>query len=253
MRLGSKKAWTFAILFLFTTGSNETSHVFVRNEEGVWLASDSLIIHSDGHQRTKTHTCKVAITKGQLFFNAGFFKDMELLREQESALPFASMEATKNSVWELLKTNHMDLSQDPKHNATQLVVNTGILQVDSSVFRAALLFQTDSMQNLYKSLLKFTVGIPHGYGNVVDRVNKLAAQDPTVAARIAADPKSELLKILEEEASTRPEVEGPFTALLLHSDGTVSDFSDKPLCTIPESARYIGPSKVEDSAPTKAK
>jgi hypothetical protein len=254
MKPGWKKAWIFALLFLFTTGSNATSHVFVRNEEGVWLASDSLQYHNDGQRITASHVCKVAISKGQLFFNAGFFKNLTLLKEQESALPFASLDVTRDSIGRLLLSNHMDLSQDPRHNPTQLVVNTGTLQVENSVFRAVMTGQTDSMKDYDKFVLKFTIGIPHGYGTVVDRVRDLAAQDPTAAARIAANPKAELLNILEEEAIMRPsEVEGPFTVLLLHNDGTVSDFSDKPLCMIPENAQYIGPSKRKNSATAKAK
>jgi hypothetical protein len=193
-----------------------TSHVFVRNSEGVWLASDSLVIHNDGKQVTSSKQCKVAISRGQLFFNTGFFKDMKLLRSQESALPFANMAATEASVNELLKTNHMDMSNDPKHTPDQLVVNAGIL---------------------------------HGFGDAVNRVRDAAGKDPVLATRIAKNPKQELLKVLEEEAIMRNgEVEGPFTVLLLHNDGTVSDYSDQHLCVIPESALHIEENR---SAPAK--
>ena len=51
------------IAFLYLLARNAawaTSHIFVRNSEGVWLASDSLVLHNDGKSVTTAHSCKVS-------------------------------------------------------------------------------------------------------------------------------------------------------------------------------------------------
>jgi hypothetical protein len=221
----------------------------VRNAEGVWLASDTLVIHNDGQRFTSSHGCKVVISHGQIFFNMGFFKDVKLLVSQEEKLPFDSIDNTQKAILELLKTNHMDLSRDPKHTPNQMIVNTGILQVENSVYRARMVGQTDDLRPMDRYVKEFKMGIPHGYGDAVERVRHAAADDPAVAERIAKNPKQELLKILGEESIMRnDEVQGPFTVLLLHPDGTVSDYSDESFCTIPDSAKHLD--RTTESGPT---
>jgi len=163
-----------------------------------------------------------------------------LLRSQEAALPFEDAKVTKALILELLKTNHMDLTRDPTHTADQLVVNSGILQVDGHGFTELMFGQTDDLRLQSMPVNEIKMGVPHGFGTTINRVRDEAYKDPALAAWIAGHPKEELLKILNEEASTRPtEVEPPFTVLLLHNDGTVSDYSDQPLCTIPADAVHV--------------
>jgi hypothetical protein len=85
------------------------------------------------------------------------------------------------------------------------------------------------------------MGIPHGFPDpIVVQFRDAAVNDPAIAAWNAAHPREELLKILNQEATTRSDlVEPPFTILLLHNDGTVSDYSDQPLCTIPANAVHV--------------
>jgi hypothetical protein len=208
--------------------------VFARNEEGVWLVSDSLEGHSDGSQTTYSHRCKVVISRGRLIFNVGHFKDLLLLRSQEADLPFENIDVTKNAITKLLETNHMDMSGDPKNAPNLLVVNTGIVQVEDSIFQARMIGQMDSMQNAIRFIKDWKMGFPHGMGDATQLARDESLLDPEVAARIMENPKTELMKIMMEEVKSRPdEVGGPFTILLLHSDGTISDFSDNSLCRVP--------------------
>jgi hypothetical protein len=131
----------------------------------------------------------------------GFFKDVKLLVSQEEKLPFDSIDNTQKAILELLKTNHMDLSRDPKHTPNQMIVNTGILQVENSVYRARMVGQTDDLRPMDRYVKEFKMGIPHGYGDAVERVRHAAADDPAVAERIAKNPKQELLKIWEKNPS----------------------------------------------------
>ena len=239
-RINMKLACVFLLLSAMTAIANATSHVFVRNEQGVWLASDSLVIHRDGMRVTRSKQCKVSITRGRVFFNAGSFKNMKLLLYQESDLTLDSFENTTPTVLELLKNNRSDFRDDPHYSQNRsVVVNTGILQVKNSVFRAEMIGWTDSLAVSRNPILDFKVGIPHGFGESVDRVRDAAAKDPKLAARIASHPKEELLKILKEESIMhRATVGEPFTVFLLHIDGTVSDFSDQKVCEIPDNAQH---------------
>jgi len=216
-----------------------TSHVFVRNADGVWLASDTLVVHSDGIQITMSHSCKVSVSRNQLLFNTGRFSDIKGLMMQEASLPFASMAETLRKVAYLLSTSHMDTRGEENYNPDHVIVSTGILQVENSVFRAKMLNQTDNLKHYINYVNEdFQPGIPHGYGDAVHEANIAAKSDVDLTARLLQNPKEELLRILREESTLRPaEVSGPFTVLLLRPDGKVSDYSDEPLCVIPENAR----------------
>jgi hypothetical protein len=115
------------VIFSASVTGQATSHAFVRNEHGVGLASDSLNINKDGKLITKSQVCKVVISKGRLLFNAGYFQDVRLLMRQEAALPFEDIRVTKKRVVQLLASNHMDMSNDPRNSPTRLVVNSGAL------------------------------------------------------------------------------------------------------------------------------
>jgi hypothetical protein len=86
------------------------------------------------------------ISLGRLIFNAGSFKDVDLLTSQEAVLPIDKVETTKDSILELLKTNHMDISGIPNYAPDKTVVNAGILQVDHHVFTKLWFGQTDDLR-----------------------------------------------------------------------------------------------------------
>jgi hypothetical protein len=44
------------VIFSASVAGQATSHAFMRNEQGVWLVSDSLNINKDGKLLTKSHT-----------------------------------------------------------------------------------------------------------------------------------------------------------------------------------------------------
>jgi hypothetical protein len=237
---------TVALLCGIATGAaSATSHVFIRNEEGVWLGSDSLIGHNDGSGKTVfSSVCKVSVVKNRLIFSAGFFKSIPLIKSQEDALPLESIDATVDKLFQLMATNHMDVTTDPKYNLNMLVVNVGVIQVSNGEFSGKMLGQTDALNGQIISINEFKFGVPHGYGDAISRENHAAITDPALADKIVSNPKAEILRLLQEEAIMRPEaVKGPFTVLLLRNDGTVSDFSDQPMCTIPPEAAYIPPKR----------
>ena len=233
--------WIAALLLWSgSVNCHGTDHVFVRNNEGVWLVSDSLWSHNDGSQISRTHKCKVVISRGRLIFNQGHFKDLSLLMSQESALPFADIDTTEKSLWGLMATNHMDKHGDPRYTPDLAVVVTGIVQVEKSVFSAKIIGQPDNLKGAEWIVKKWIMGVPHGLSSASKQSHDVATKNSAVAARIANNPKAELLKIITDESVSDPdEIGGPFTVLLLRNDGTVSDFSDNSLCSIPANAAHL--------------
>jgi hypothetical protein len=216
-----------------------TSHIFIRNAEGVWLGSDTLNIHNDGLGHiTSSTVCKVSIVRNRLIFNAGFFKNLPRLKSQEDALPLEPLNVTIEKLFKLMEPNHMDIRDDPHYSNDLFVVNVGIVQVSFGQFDGEKLGQTDEPRNQDVYTKEFKIGVPHGYGDVLSRETPLAVSNPRVAQQNAANPKTKILRLLREEAKINSGVRAPFTILLLRNDGTVSDFSDKPVCTIPNDAAY---------------
>jgi hypothetical protein len=200
------------------------------------------MIHNNGHgHRTFLTVCKVSIVKGRLIFNAGFFKSIPLIKSQEDALPIQPISVTADNLFQLMSTNHQDVTEDPKYSSSLFVVNVGVVQVANGQFSVNILGQTDALGNETRYVKEFKFGVPHGYGESIEHVQEATAADPSLAQKIASDPKAELLKLLNEETILNPAVKGPFTILLLRNDGTVSDFSDEPLCEVPPEAVYIAP------------
>lgn len=201
--------------------------------------------HTDGSGvTTLSNVCKVSIVRNRFIFNAGHFKSIPVIKSQEDTLPLESIDVTVDKLLSFMATNHMDMTGDPMNSPLLLVVNAGIIQVSNNEFSAKMIGQTDSLVPQIIYIREFTYGVPHGYGDAIARDREAAAADPSLAKKIAADPKAEILKLLQEESSTQPDaVGGPFTVLLLRNDGTVSDFSDQPMCKIPPEARYTAPGK----------
>jgi hypothetical protein len=226
------------LTFSYTDWCRATSHVFVLNEDGVWLVSDTLWLHNDGNTVTSFNKCKVVMTKGRLIFNAGGFTDLTALREQENALPIEDIRATEAKAVNLMKP-YLQRTMFP--NSDLMVMNVGIIQVQDGVFAARWAGLSQDLSEGYDDWVKtFRPGVPHGYGDIVKKVNAETLTDPTVEERIAKNPKGELIKMLEEETKSRPEVVGPpFSVLLLHRDGTISDMSDTPICEVPKDIEYV--------------
>jgi hypothetical protein len=220
-------------MFFLTMTGHATVHVFVQTSEGVWLASDSLIVHNG----EKVNHCKVVISRSRLIFNTGDFRDSTLLRSEESTLPFADIKATIAAMVPLFSTNHM---HSPGQYSPLLAdVAGGVVQVHDSVFQEQM-FQQNVDLATFQIPVNIMIGIPRGFGDAVNEANVAARKDSVYAARIASHPKEELLKIVADEATRRPsEVGPPFSVLLLHNDGTVSDYSDERFCTIPADAAHV--------------
>jgi hypothetical protein len=237
--LVGKSLCLILVLFLASISAEATAHVFIQTKEGVWLGSDSLNLHtSEGGKQNSSSKCKVVISRGRLIFNAGYFKDVDLLTSQEAALPINKAETTMDSILELLKTNHMDTWGIPNYTPGGFIVVAGILQVDHHVFTKLMSAQRDDFKDHQEFFTK--MGVPYGVADSMAQFREAALIDPAIAAWITANPKKELLKILNQEATTRSDLVGkPFTIFLLHNDGTVSDYSDQPLCTIPADAVHV--------------
>ena len=235
--------WIYLIIGSFVTFSlpyscSATSHVFVLNEDGVWLVSDTLWLHSDGITVTSFNKCKVVMTKGRIIFNAGGFTDLNALHEQENALPVEDIQVTEAKAMDLMKPY---LQRTLLPNSDRMVMHVGIIQVQDGVFTARWAGLSEDLTKGYDAYVKaFRPGVPHGYGDIVTKVNAETLTDPAVEQRIAKDPKAELIKILEEETKNHPGLVGPpYSVLLLHRDGTISDMSDTLACEVPKEIEYV--------------
>ena len=146
-RLVGKSLCVILVLFLTSISGEATAHVFLQTNEGVWLGSDSLSGHtSEGGEQHSSSKCKAVISLGRLIFNAGSFKDVNLLTSQMAALPLDKAETTEELILELLKTNHMDTAQIPNYAPGKTIVHAGILQVDHHVFTELWFGQTDDLK-----------------------------------------------------------------------------------------------------------
>ena len=95
--------------------------------------------------------------------------------------------------------------------------------------------------------VNYNDGIPHGIGRISFQTIK---QNLTTGQRdkLISSPVEELTRILESEShDPSSSVGAPFTVLLLHLDGTISDESSGPgkgVCKIPTDALYRAPGNV---------
>jgi hypothetical protein len=223
--------------------SEATSQIFVMNNDGVWLASDTLNIHNtqDGVQ-TRSEICKFVMRRGSVIFNAGSFSDIHKLQEEQMKLQISELDSQDmiNNVTNLLLKYHADV---PYHDPNASELMTGIVTVKDGAFSAELYFEQEDLAHYdRKPILKFIPGHPHGFGDLVTKTRDAAFYDPALRAKIAANPKKELLQILSDEASEPGSLVGPpYTVLLLHPDGTISDYSDNNVCVVPKDAEYTEP------------
>ena len=201
-----------------------TSHLFVLNKKGIWVASDTAELH-DGTPKT---ACKVVANNGRLLLNTGTFRNVDALQDAERKLSLDSSLESHQQLTDLLAA-----SRQPGKPVTIIVLEfrKGAPWAD--------FLQIDETGNLIRPLPGFHLseGVPHGSGlpEIVDKFYKDAAKDPTIAARIAKAPKSELLKVLDKEANCKPsdspqckrgQIGPPYTVLLFKADGSIEDKTD---------------------------
>jgi len=222
--------WT--VFMLFATSLHATSHVYVLTNDGVWLASDTLMYHDDGSELTRSSVCKVVISSGRLLFNAGYFGDFAALKRSESVLPLEDPEVTVEKVLKIMRGNHQDLPVGTANRADVAAEDAGIVEVVAAGdFRSYKAFLATDLTARRIVAVPLREGIPYGFGKGVEEARERASRDPEYAKRITRSPKAELIRILESEASEPNAMVGPpYTVFLLRPDGSVSDFSDKRIC-----------------------
>jgi hypothetical protein len=166
-------------------------------------------------------------------FNAGQFKDFDRLYQDEAVLPFDSVEKTLGSMKALMAINSMDgqqvVTDDPFGGYPTGAA--GVIQVRSGRIEVMTLALLTDRHRYIIHTISTKLGIPHGFGPLVDDRMKQVAADPELAASLAKHPKEELLRLLEKEASLpNSNVGGPFTVLHMKPDGTIEDVSDNEIC-----------------------
>lgn len=231
-----KMALAFAICVAATKTCYATSHAFVADETGeVWLVSDTLLSHSDGLHKTKYTICKVVIQRGRIIFNAGKFSSVPRLMDAEAAVPWEDFDLTATSVTKLLWQYRQegDFQLDPRISDRM----AGAIITINGEYTGGMFGDIDADRSFSEPVYEFIPGVPHGFGDYVEKMHRDAFTNPAIRDRIAKNPKEELLKILEKESIDNPDVTGPpYTIFLLHRDGTVSDYSQEHVCHIPPNA-----------------
>ncbi len=239
-RFPARRSLLIAAAFLLLTVSlHATSHVYVLTEDGVWLASDSLLYHNDDSTLTRSTTCKVVIRSGRLLFNAGYFQNFAALKRAESALPLESPRRTVERALDIMRINHQDLPLSLANRPDLAAEDVGVVQVVGGTYRSYQALLATDLSTHAIVTVTLQEGIPHGFGSGVDAAQQRASRDPAYAKRIARSPKTELIRILESEASEpNSMIGGPFTVFLLRPDGSVSDFSDQRICESTAGVRF---------------
>jgi len=214
-----------------------TTHVWVETDEGVWLASDTLIIHtSDDGIKTNRTACKVVLSPGRMIFNAGGFRNWEELQKDESLLPNDEIDVTTKKLLSIMLGNHKDyLLNNPGINPKGYSEFVWVIQVGKNGFKEARCQETIDQTESECPRISSTIGVPYGIGKVVDFAKARALQDESYRKQILANPKVELIKLLDAEALVQNgKTAPPYSVFLLHPDGTVSDYSDQHVCEIPK-------------------
>jgi hypothetical protein len=207
------------------------------------MVSDTLRKHYDNGHVTRSTTCKVIVQRGRIMFNAGAFSDLEDLMTAEATVPHGDVDTTSLAIEPLLHRYSWlpDWAPtDPNIGAQSF----GIVQVVNGIYSAEMMTLSVDLRHYVRRpiLPPFTAGIPHGFGKVLERKRIAAQTDAALRKRISNHPRAELLKMLREEALDPSEqVAAPYTVFLLHTDGTVSDYSRVHVCKISKDALYRVP------------
>ncbi len=205
-----------------------TEEVFVATDEGIWIAADTVRVHTGGVGGPTVSTlCKLYVTPGRIFFDAGAFRDLTELARNEIALPLEDPMRTGQKVMILLLGNHQDIS-DPQNQGN----GAGFVQVRNGSFEAQLIdLNSNLVDHNWRPVYLTMKGVPHGFGINVDERREEAAHDPRIAARFMAHPKAELLTMLDAASKVADSGVGPpFSVMLLRADGSIQDRSDNSIC-----------------------
>jgi hypothetical protein len=214
-----------------------TTHIFVLNKEGIWVGSDSL-----GYRKgVERAFCKVAASHKRLILNTGSFVDVDKLVRDENELPEMSFLAMQDALAALLKKSVLldkdylvkPVSGDPVSGGEIILLQF----VDGQPRAEAMVISP--LGDEWRRWFKLVDGQPHGVGipQLVDSFNLSAKEGSSGAAEVAKNPKVEILRMLQAEADALPGFSGPpYSVLLLKPDGTISDFSEKPVCAVPPKA-----------------
>jgi hypothetical protein len=240
-RSPSTPALLLSLLFLCLPNHlGATSHYLVRNKDGVWLVSDTLVVkyNSTGSEPELSHICKVGLRKGSMTFARGYFREIQPLLDELNTLSVSDLYSFEmmNSVSGVLLKYALVKRGDDLNNASW---QAGIIAVKDETF-AAEFYRLHNAQGPQRKEPRISpLGVPDGLGVLADKFQDAANADDEYRNKIEKNPKEELIKILEEEAKAAPQVVGgPYTVFLLHSDGTISDYSEKKYCEIPKDAAY---------------
>jgi hypothetical protein len=135
---------------------------------------------------------------------------------------------------DLMGGNHKDIKLDPSYYQDA----AGLVEFFEGRFWGSRGMLMGDYKNERYFVFPLHAGIPHGFGNVVDSESQLAVDHPEFAQKIADDPGSELLSIMQREAQD-PEayVAAPFTVVVLHPDGLITDLSTQAVCQVPDELR----------------
>ena len=224
------RATVCAMLWLSAYPCWCTSHLFVLNKDGIWVASDSLVTHNDG--RPPSTVCKVVKGNGRLLLMTGTFRDSDEILKAERRLRDLPGAFFAMDVDRILKKNV--LMDGPGAGIIMLQVEDGQ--------SLGLFLQVDGKGNPihpYSYFAQAIEGVPHGTGpdekttKMIKTFHDEAQNDPLIRAKISKNPKDELLQMLKKVADADPaDVGPPFTVFLLKLDGSITDFSapDSKIC-----------------------
>ncbi len=212
----------FALLTtLCLVPARASSFVFMKVGRKVWLASDTLVTHTDQTTRSKRSGCKVAISSGRLVASVGSWTSLGTLIVREAVTPKGTLDEDADRMVEISKSMYMLGTDQAK---------LGIVRSNGDSFEAELVY-LGSGGRRRNIRLDLRDGVPFGSGQAVDEATARALRDPAYASALSKDPKEKLLALLSDEAQRFPLfVGGPFTLLELQSNGEVSDISDNPAC-----------------------
>jgi hypothetical protein len=241
-------SWSMAVLLVFGNGIGwATAHLFVWTDEGIWVASDSLNVHTDPNgSQIATHVCKTAVSKNRIVMNTGNFRSLEDLLISESHLPSMTVEQTSEALMDLIAQNHM-LNPSPPPNGGDPGVRFLLATFDHG--KPTVKWGEYDIWTAKRRTqeFQFRIGVLGGSGipALTDEAHERSLNDPEYRKKIEQDPKKELTALLDKHVQVdRNSFGPPYSVLLLRPDGTIldeSDKSDEPLCTIPADAQYKAP------------
>jgi len=232
----------WCLLLISPLSLSATSHIWVLTPDGVWLASDSLLEHHDYFRGPSSYSniCKVQISRGRFLVNRGDFRSVSDLARSEQALPFADPLSTINRMIEIMQGNHQGQYPQLSGNQHSPIEDAVVIERFENKFMTGLGTVEPNLSADTPVILELKMAELFALGNQrLDKPAYRSRTNSTYQAELIMNPKLELLRLLALEAIDEPTAIGPpYTVLLLHPDGSVSDYSDTPLCEIPSDAQY---------------